>query len=51
MDIFDKYKVFEKSNVDDINDFLCNTFMEYVNNTHSWANCGYTSMEMTCDTL
>lgn len=51
MDIFDKYKVFEKSSVDDFNDFLCNTFMEYVNNTRRWANCGYTPIEMISDVL
>jgi len=48
MDIIDKYKVFEKSNT---NDFLCNTFMEYVNNNRRWANCGYTPIEMTSDIL
>lgn len=46
MDILDKYHVFEKSSIKDCNEFFCNTFMAYVNNTRRWANCGFTPTEM-----
>lgn len=45
-DILEKYHVFDKSSVDDFNNFYCKTFMEYVNNTRRWANCGFTPNEM-----
>lgn len=45
-DIMDKYHVFDKCTVADYNKFLSKVYIEYVNNTRHWANCGFTPMEM-----
>lgn len=45
-DILDKYKVFNKSSAADFNEFFCKTFIQYVNNTRRWSNCGFTPQEM-----
>lgn len=47
-DILDKYKVFNNSSVKDFNEFFCSTFIEFVNNTRRWANCGFTPHEIAC---
>ena len=45
-DILDKYKVFDKSSVDDFYIFYRVTFIEFANNTRHWSNCGFTPREM-----
>lgn len=46
MDIFARYHVFEKSDLRTVSEFFTHTFMDYINNTRRWANCGFTPIEM-----
>lgn len=45
-DIFSKYYVFDKSSMEDFQNFYVDTFIEYLNNARHWTNCGFTPMEM-----
>lgn len=45
-DIFDRYHVFAKSSKNDFYEFYSTVFIQFVNNTPRWANCGFTPTEM-----
>lgn len=46
MDIYEKFHVFDKSTIDDVNALWDEAFIEFANHTRRWANCGFTPMEM-----